>query len=497
MSTQTSLTSHHHSMIMQSRITAFALIASIALAPAVGAQDTYSVTAPAPAGFDRAAGQRSTEAHLRALIALDTQNPPGNEMITARWFDSVFAKIPGVERRIVDVGGGRANFVARLRATRATKKPVLIMGHMDVVGADTAKWETPPFEATVRDGYLYGRGAIDDKGMLAAVTTVMQQLSVRRNRLDRDIIFLATAAEEGGSGGIDSIVGNHFDLIRDAEFALNEGGRIRVQDGRVRTVNIQTTEKIYYEVVGRATGPSGHGSVPLPDNALAALAHAAVHVHKWKPPVRLNETTRLYFARLAQIETDSTMRSAMLRVSAPGASKAQIDSAADVLSREPLHNAVLRTGASLTIIQGGTRSNVIPSEGTATFNVRTVPGDDINEIVKEMNRVGGEKQVVFELDGGVSPAPPVSPVSTALYQAMDRAAKTMAPDAIVVPFMSTGATDGALLRQNGIPTYGILPMPLIMEDELRMHGDNERVPVAALGWATEYLYRVLLLTAGR
>lgn len=483
---------------MQSRLAPLAILVALVAAPiTTRAQSAYSVKAPAPAGFDRAAAQRSTETHLRALIGLDTQNPPGNEMITARYFDSVFARIPGVERRIVDVGGGRANFVARLRATRPTKKPVLILGHMDVVGADTAKWETPPFVATIRDGYLYGRGAIDDKGMLAAATTAMQQLSARRSRLDRDIIFLATAAEEGGSGGVDSIVANHFDLIRDAEFALNEGGRIRMQDGRVRTVNIQTTEKIYYEVVGRATGPSGHGSVPLPDNALAAIAHAAVHVHKWKPPVRLNETTRLYFARLAQIETDTAMRSAMLRVSSSGASQEEVESAAAVLSVDPLHNAVLRTGASLTILRGGTRSNVIPSEGTATFNVRLVPGDDINEIVREMNRVGAEKQVTFTLDGGVSPAPPVSPVSTVLYQAMDRAAKTMAPDAIVVPFMSTGATDGALLRQNGIPTYGILPMPLAMEDELRMHGDNERVPVAALGWATEYLYRILLQTAGR
>ena len=482
---------------MQSRIAQAVVAIALSLAPLAASAQAYSVKAPAPAGCDRAAAQRSSEAHLRALIGLDTQNPPGNEMITARYFDSVFARIPGIERRIIDVGGGRANFVARLRATRPTKKPVLIMGHMDVVGADTAKWQTPPFEATVRDGYLYGRGAIDDKGMLAAAATAMQQLSARRNRLDRDIIFLATAAEEGGSGGIDSMVANHFDLIRDAEFALNEGGRIRMENDRVRTVNIQTTEKIYYEVIGRATGPSGHGSVPLPDNALAALAHAAVHVHKWKAPVRLNETTRLYFARLAQIETDTAKRSAMLRVSAEGASAAQIESAAAVLSEDPLHNAVLRTGASLTIIRGGTRGNVIPSEGTVTFNVRLVPGDDIDEIVREMNRVGAEKQVTFERDGGIAPAPPVSPVTTALFQAMDRAAKTMAPDAIVVPFMSTGATDGALLRQNGIPTYGILPMPLIMEDELRMHGDNERVPVAALGWATEYLYRVLLLTAGR
>ncbi|NCW44690.1 MAG: M20/M25/M40 family metallo-hydrolase [Gemmatimonadaceae bacterium] len=185
------------------------------------------------------------------------------------------------------------------------------------------------------------------------------------------------------------------------------------------------------------------------------------------------------------------MKLAMQRVSAPGASKAQIDAAAAVLSREPLHNAVLRTGQSLTLMSGGIRSNVIPSEGSATFNVRVLPNDDVRVIVQQFNRVGAEARVVFTLEGEPRTSPPVSPVSTALYRAMEQAATAMVPTTTVIPFMSTGATDGAALRARGIPTYGILPMPLPMEDELRMHGDNERVPVAALGWAAEFLYRTL------
>ena len=462
------------------------------LAGPLGAQDTYRVRAPAPAGMDRAATQRAVETHLRNLIRINTQNPPGNEKATALYFDSVFRGVPGVERHLLDEGNGRANFVARLRAPRATKKPVLVMGHMDVVGADSSKWETDAFQPTERDGYLYGRGAIDDKGMLAAALVVMTELARQRDRLDRDVIFLATAAEEGGPNiGVDRMVERHRALIGDAEFALNEGGRMRVVDGRLQTVNIQTTEKVAYSVVGTARGPSGHGSVPLPDNALAVLAHAAAHVHKWRSPVRLIETTRLYFARLATVERDPALRSAMLAISAPGAIPAQIDSAAAVLSREPLHNAVLRTGASLTLLNGGFRSNVIPSEGKATFNVRIIPGEDIRQVVAEMNRVGDEPQVTFALDGEPRAAPAPSPVTTALYQAMERSARVMAPEVVVLPFMSTGATDGAVLRENGIPTYGILPFPMEMEDELRMHGDNERVPVAALGWGTEYLFRVL------
>ncbi|HEX2092919.1 MAG TPA: M20/M25/M40 family metallo-hydrolase, partial [Longimicrobiaceae bacterium] len=441
--------------------------------------------------YDRTAGQRATRDHLERLIRLNTQNPPGNERLTAAYFDSVFRNVPGIETRIVDAGEGRANFVARLRAARPTKRPVLVMGHMDVVGADTSKWETPPFEPTVKDGYLYGRGAIDDKGMLAATVTAMLQLAPQRDRLSRDIILLATAAEEGGPNvGVDLMVERHRDLLGNAEFALNEGGRIRVADGAIRTVNIQTTEKVAYSVIATARGPSGHGSVPLPDNALTALARAVARVHAWRAPVGLNETTRLYFARLAGIERDPEVRAAMQRIST-ASDRAEIDRAAEVLSRDPLHNAVLRTGTSLTLVNGGFRSNVIPSEGKATFNVRVLPGEDVREIVRMMNEVGAERQVTFELEGSPRESPPASPVSTELYRAMESTATAMAPSTTVLPFMSTGATDGAALRAVGIPTYGILPMPLPMEDELRMHGDNERVPVPALGWAAEYLYRVL------
>jgi acetylornithine deacetylase/succinyl-diaminopimelate desuccinylase-like protein len=451
----------------------------------------YMVKGAAPAGWDRVAGARSARAHLERMIRIDTRNPPGNELRMARYLDSVLSRVPGVETRVLPAGEGRANFIARLRAGRATKRPVLVMGHMDVVGADTTKWETSPFEPTVKGDYLYGRGAIDDKGMLAAAVAMIEQLASRRDALSRDVILLGTAAEEGGDVGIEKVIAEHWDLIKDAEFALNEGGRVRVQDGFVRTVNVQTTEKVSYNVVATGTGPSGHASVPLADNALAALTRAASRVHAWKAPVKLNETTRLYFARLATIERDPATRIAMQRLSRAGATPAQVNAAAAVLSRDPLYNAVLRTGQSLTLLNGGFRSNVIPSDGRATFNVRVLPNDDPAAIVAAMQRVGGESAVTFKLDRAIEPAPPPSPVSTALFKAMEAAALAMEPRTTVIPFMSTGATDGAYLRAKGMPTYGILPMPLPMEDELRMHGDNERVPVAALAWAAEFLYRTV------
>jgi acetylornithine deacetylase/succinyl-diaminopimelate desuccinylase-like protein len=447
-------------------------------------------------GFDRAAAQNETLEHLKRLIALDTQNPPGNEIITARYLDAQLKGLPGIETHILDPGDGRANFVARLHAGNPSRSPVLVMAHMDVVGADLSKWTTPPFQPSERDGYLYGRGAIDDKGMLAALVVAIARIARIRDALDRDVILLATAAEEGGDQGIERVLEKHFDLIKDAEFAMNEGGRVRLRGGRVNTINIQITEKISYVVVATARGTGGHGSVPVPDNAIAALARALARVHESKPPVRLNPVTREYFARLAKVESDPAMRDAMAAI-ATATDQAGIDKAADVLSREPLHSAVLRTGVALTMIGGGIRSNIIPSEATATLNVRVLPQGDIAADVAEMNRIGGEKAVTFELKGQPHTAPPVSPTTTALFQAMESVGRTMAPDAVVVPFMSTGGTDGAMLRAQGIATYGILPMPLTMDDELRMHGDNERVPISSLGWAAEYLYRVLQTVTAR
>jgi acetylornithine deacetylase/succinyl-diaminopimelate desuccinylase-like protein len=470
--------------------------ANLSAANPLAAQSAYELTASAPHGFDRAQAQSDTAAYLVKLIGIDTQNPPGNELRAAKYLESVLSGVSGIETQVIEITPGRANFIAHLHATHPSKKAVLIMDHMDVVGVDLTKWQTPPFEPTVRDGYLYGRGAIDDKGMLAASTTALLCLARQRDALDRDIILLATAAEESGGEGIRWILEHEFSRIEGAEFALNEGGRIRAESGRMPLVNIQTTEKIPYNILVTASGPSGHASIPLPDNALAALARAVVRVHEWKTPVRLNETTRSYLAGLARLERDPAMKRAMETL-VSSRDPVATDQVAQVVSAEPRYSALLRTGVSLTLLNGGIRSNVIPSQGTANLNVRVLPGEDIREILTEMNSVAGERQVVFSLVGESRSSPPISPTSTALYRALAEAARVMAPDAVVTPMMSTGGTDGAALRAKGIATYGILPLPIAVEDELRMHGDNERVPVAALGWGAEYLYRVLFTVASR
>ena len=459
----------------------------------------WDLSVPPPAGYDRAAAAEQTLAHLKALIALDTQNPPGNELLVARHLAELLQDVPGLTVTVLDdAGENRANLVARLAAGRPQGRPVLVMAHMDTVNAQAERWDSPPLVPTVRDGYLYGRGAIDDKGMLAAAAVALVALAEHRGELTRDIILLGTAAEEGGPDvGIQLVLDRHRALLGDAEFALNEGGRIRVVGGTIAAVNLQTTEKIAYDVKAVAEGPSGHASVPDPANALAALARAVGRVADWRAPIRLNETTRVFLAGLQRSEPDAARRQDIgeLLAGDPATDEAS-RAAGERLASDRLYNAILRTGQSLTRLEGGIRNNVIPSTGTANFNVRALPGDDITAIVAAMQAAGGESSVRFELVGPVRTAPPASGTDTALYLSLERAAHAMAPHATVLPYLSTGATDGAALRAAGIPTYGILPFPLPLEDELRMHGDNERVPLPALGWGTEFLYRTLLAVAG-
>ena len=450
----------------------------------------WRVDAPAPAGFDRAATAAATRTRLEHLVAIDTRNPPGNERAAAEWLASELDDVPGIEVHVLPCADGRADLVAHLHAAHPTHRPVLILGHMDTVGVDESKWGSPPLVATERDGFLYGRGVIDDKGMLAAATTALEALAARRDTLSRDIVLLATAGEEGGPEvGIEWMLEEQRPLLGDPEFALNEGGRVRLVDAHVHSVNLQTTEKIACNVLATARGPSGHASVPVPDNALAALARAVARVHEWRAAIRLNDVTRRFFTGLAGIEPDPERRAALEAL--VGANAVAAEKAGALLAEDPVLNAQLRTAAALTILQGGFRNNVIPSEGHATFNVRALSDEDMAAIVTQMQAAGAEPAVTFALEGQLKVAPPASPTDTALYAALETAARAMAPGALVTPFMSTGATDGAALRRAGIPTYGILPFPLELSDELRMHGDEERVPLPALGWGTEYLYRTL------
>ena len=418
--------------------------------------------------------------HLTRLIRIDTTNPPGNEMVLAHYLDQVL-HAEGIETRLFEPVTDRAALVARLRASNPTAPPILLLAHMDVVGVAREAWTTNPFGGDVIDGYVYGRGAIDDKGMLAVnlMTLILLRrlLASGRHELTRDVVLVATSDEEaGGTIGTEWLIEQQPELMR-AEFALNEGGRIRVVDGRPLYAAIQCAEKVSNVVTVTARGPGGHASVPLPGNPVARLARAVGVISEHHEPVILFPTTREFFAGLSAIWPHSSERDAMADLVSDD--QARRERGARTLSATPLFDATLRTGISPTILEAGVRHNVIPTEARATLSVRTLPGESIDAVVARLAERVGDPAVHFEISHRGHDAPP-SPSTSAAFAALRDSLHEIDPSIAAVPYLSTGATESAFLRRWGVPTYGILPFPLTMEDETRMHGHDERVPIEAL-----------------
>jgi acetylornithine deacetylase/succinyl-diaminopimelate desuccinylase-like protein len=444
---------------------------------------------------DWSAVREETVRHLRRLIQLNTVNPPGNEITVARYLDSTL-RAAGIETHLFEPSAGRAALVARLKGNGA-KQPVLLMAHMDVVGVERDQWTVDPFAGIEKDGYVYGRGAIDDKGMLAANLVTMlllkQHVVDAGKLLERDVVMVANSDEEaGGDWGMGWLIANKPDLIR-AEFALNEGGRTRVVNGRPMYVAVQNTEKVAHNVRVIAAGPGGHASVPLPGNAISRLARALAKIAAHEEPVRINPTTRAFFSELSAVWPNAAERRAMADVASRN--EGRVARGARVLAAIPIYNAVLRNGISATLIDGGIRSNVIPTEATANLNVRTLPGQSIDSVVRRLRRVVGDKNVKFEVDRDTIDAP-ASSFRSPMFSAIAEAVRSVDSSMVVVPYMSTGATDSARLRAWGVQTYGVLPFPLAPEDEERMHGNDERVPIESLLFGTKVIYLATLNVAG-
>jgi acetylornithine deacetylase/succinyl-diaminopimelate desuccinylase-like protein len=456
---------------------------TLALTPALAAQEP-----------DWSAASRETLAHLQAMIRLNTVNPPGNELLVARHLEQAL-KAEGIETHLFEPTPGRGALVARLKGN-GSKQPVLIMGHMDVVGVERDKWSVDPFAAEVKDGYLYGRGAIDDKGMLAANLETMLLLKRhvidRGGTLSRDVIFVANSDEEqSGTWGMGWLIKNHPELIK-AEFALNEGGRTRIVGGKRLYVAVQNTEKVPHTLTVTARGPGGHASIPLAGNAIVRLGRALAKIGAYKEPVQVNPTTRRFFAELGRVWPNAHERGAMADVASSDTRR--IQRGARILERIPVFDAVLRNGISATIVQGGIRTNVIPTEATAKLNVRTLPGQSIDGVVKRLTRVVGDSLVdIAVTDRGEDS--PASDFQSPMFTAIRESAQALDPSLTVVPYLSTGATDSARLRNWGMQAFGLLPFPMNQDDEDRMHGNDERIPLASLDFGTRMIYGAILRVA--
>jgi acetylornithine deacetylase/succinyl-diaminopimelate desuccinylase-like protein len=458
----------------------FTLLAAALTAGAAGA---------AGAAIDWRAAEAEYRALLAELIAADTSNPPGNEILAARILQAKL-EADGIACELFEPDTGRANLVARLPG-RGGKRPLLILGHIDVVGVQRDKWHTDPFQLVEQDGYLYGRGVIDDKGMVAAEAMTLILLKRAGVRLERDVILLAESDEEsGGDWGVRWMLDHQRDRI-DAEFALNEGGRVMREDGKVRWVGLQNAEKRGANYKLTARGVSGHASMPREDNPLVSLARAVERASDPPFAVRLTPETAVFFPALAESERDAEMRTALAGVVEPG----QVEASGAILGRDLMFNAMLRHTVSPTQMNAGFRTNVIPSTATANLNVRMLPGFDPEVMADSLRARIADPRVEVSYNPPSRPEAPSSPFEGPLVEAVRRAAKAHFPGAPVLPLLSTGATDSAQLRDAGIPSYGLLIFPLDTEDIGRMHGDAERMPVSSLGQGLRFLYDVVRETA--
>ncbi|HEX6642770.1 MAG TPA: M20/M25/M40 family metallo-hydrolase, partial [Thermoanaerobaculia bacterium] len=342
--------------------------------------------------------EAETIEHFQALLRFDTSDPPGNEKPAADYIRQVLER-EGIPVEIVAIEPHRPNVVARLKGN-GSKRPLLIMAHTDVVNTDSTKWTHPPFSATRSAGYVYGRGAVDDKDNLAASLMTIILLKRLNVPLDRDVIFLAEAGEEGATRvGIQLMTREHYGKI-DAEYCLAEGGNVTRVGGQVKFAAIQTLEKIPRGIELTARGPAGHGSVPLRGNAVVHLAAAVAKVGAHRTPIKLNETTRAYFQRLATISAPEEARRYLDIISGDPARMAAADEQLHDL--EPRHSSMLRTSISPNIIEGGYRSNVIPSEATARLDVRLAPGEDTTALLAELRRVINDPAVTVAFSGRAS-----------------------------------------------------------------------------------------------
>ena len=431
--------------------------------------------------------QRETLDHFQAIVRMDTSSPPGNETLVAEYLKQVLER-EGISARLLALDPKRANLVARLRGN-GSKRPILVMGHSDVVGVQREKWSVDPFGAVRKEGYIWGRGTGDDKDNVTAGLMLLLLLKRQGVKLDRDVIFLAEGGEEGyNPTGVRYVIANHWEDI-DAEFVLAEGGGGLVKDGKVLYISVATSEKVRLEVQLCAQGTAGHGSIPRPDNAVVRLANAISRVAAWAQPMRLDETTRTYFQRLAGISPPE----AAARYRAILTSNERAAAERFFAQHELRHNSMIRTSLSPNVLKAGFRANVIPSEAEAVIDIRALPDEDLQKFVESLREVIGDPHIEIKTNSG-RPAAPASSLNTEMFAALEAAQKRLYPESITIPILLPGATDMSPLRAKGLQAYGIGPM---VDDEEKggAHSDDERILEKSLYDFVRFLWHAVLEVA--
>jgi acetylornithine deacetylase/succinyl-diaminopimelate desuccinylase-like protein len=438
-----------------------------------------------------AAHEAGAKEIFKQLVEINTTPSVGNttqaaEAMAARLKAAGF---PDADIQVLGPSPKRGNLVVRYRGT-GSKRPMILLAHLDVVEAKREDWSFDPFVLTEKDGYFYGRGTADDKTMAAVFVANLIRLKSEGFVPSRDIILMLTADEEGGpENGVRWLIANHRPLI-DAEFAINEGGGGVMRKGRYLTNEVQAAEKVYQDLRLEVRNSGGHSSLPVKDNAVYRLAAGLSRIAAFEFPAQLNDITRAYFTRAAPAQLDAHTRADMLAVA-----KEPMDPAAAVrLSAQSAYfNSLLRTTCVATQLSGGHAPNALPQLATANVNCRILPGVPVSAVVAELTKVLADPAIQISLVGEATPSKPAV-LREDVMAATEAIVKSMFPGVPVVPVMSTGATDGLFLRNAGIPTFGVDGL-FDDIDDVRAHGRDERVGVKQFNEDLEFQYGLITALA--
>ena len=424
---------------------------------------------------------------FKELVEINTVTATGDtfeaaEAVAARLRAAGF---DGDDVQVFSPAPRKGNLVARLRGT-GVREPILLMAHLDVVEALPEDWTVEPFTFLERDGYYYGRGTTDDKNLVAAWLANLIRYKQEGFVPDRDLVLVLETDEENGDAnalGIQGLIANHRDLL-EAEFALNEGGRLQTRGDAVLSNDVQTSEKRYTTFRLDVRNPGGHSSVPARDNAIYHLAAGLTRLADHEFPVQLNETTRAWLERAAAFQPPA-IGQAMRAMAAGTADEAALEE----LASRPVYNAQLRTTCVATMLDGGHAENALPQLASATVNCRIIPGGSPEGVHTTLNQVLADPAIDIS-PVLIDPAGPASEINEALFTVIEDLSEEYWPGVPVIPSMSAGATDSRFVRGMGVSAYGHTGFAGDVDD-VRAHGQDERIGVEAFHTGVEYLYELV------
>ncbi len=424
---------------------------------------------------------------LAEYLRINTTNPPGNELLAARFLKGILER-EGIEAQILDtaeLGPNRANLYARLRGN-GSKRAIALVHHMDVVPAVASSWSVDPFSGAIKDGYIWGRGAIDMKG--AGIAQLMALIAIKRSGvpLTRDIVYIGNSDEELTSTGGRVFVTRHADLLKDVEYLITEGADNLVENGKVVYFAVGVAEKRTFWQRLTVNGVPSHGSRPTKQNPVPRLIAALYRISQYETPLHVTPGVAKFFRDIARLYPEP-QRTWLSNVTAA----LNDPKAKEWILSDVWWNAFLRNTISLTGLAGSNKTNVIPGVATADIDVRLLPDQDSSEVLRTLQAVVGDTAVHFSTL--LSPKTPLeSPIDTDLFRAIEKAARDREPTAFVTTPMETAATDRPTYRKLGITTYGFSPFKIPRPEIQRgMHGNDERLSVDNLGYGVRFFYDIL------